>query len=104
MSNRCLSSGGLTRFTLAPLNEGLEPVESMIVKVFSGKEFKAPRGSLRSFRVLPPVLVTVVVTFKFSSPLTWTLGIDVLTVKPGAAEMAAAETATAEATKAIREA
>ena len=72
---------------------------SVIAKVFSGKEFKAPRGSLRSFRVLPPVLVTVVMTFKFSSPLTWTLGIDVLTVKPGAAE-----TATAEATKAMREA
>ena len=40
----------------------------------------------------------VVVTFKFSSPSTRMLGPDVLTVRPGAAE-----TATAETTRATRE-
>ena len=71
----------------------------MTVKVFSGKEFKTPRGSLRSLRVSSPVLVTVVVTFKFCNPSTLALGVVVLRVKPGAAE-----TATAEATRARREA
>ena len=70
-----------------------------MLKVFSGKGLKAPRGSLRSFRVSSPVLVTVVVTFKFSNPSTWGLGTDVLTDKPGPAE-----TATAVATRATKEA
>jgi len=62
------------------------------VKEFSGKEFKTPRGSLRSLRVPSPVLVTVVVTFKFCNPSTLTVGVVVLRVKPGAAETAIAET------------
>ena len=70
-----------------------------MVKEFSGNGFKTPRGSLRSLRVSSPVLVTVVVTFKFSNPSTLTVGVEVLSVKPGAAE-----TATAEATRATREA
>jgi len=41
----------------------------------------------------------VVVTFKFSSPSTLSLGVEVLTDKPGAAE-----TATAEAMRVVREA
>jgi len=41
----------------------------------------------------------VVVTFKFSSPSTLTLGVEVLTDKLGAAE-----TATTEATRVVREA
>jgi len=45
------------------------------------------------------VLVMVVVTFKFSSPSTLTLGVEVLTDKLGAAE-----TTTAEATRVVREA
>ena len=87
------------QFTLAPLNSGREPAPSVMLKEFSGKEFKTPRGSLRSLRVSSPVLMTVVVTFKFSNPSTLTLEVEVLTVKPGAAE-----TATAEATRATREA
>jgi hypothetical protein len=71
----------------------------VILKLSSGKELKTPRGSLRSLRVSSPVLVMVVVTFKFSNPSTLTLGVDALTVKPGAAE-----TATAEATRATKEA
>jgi len=55
-------------------------------KDFSGKGLKTPRGSLRSLRVPSPVLVTVVVTFKFSNPLTLTLGVEALRVKPGAAD------------------
>ena len=86
-------------FTLAPLNDGPEPVASVILKVFSGKVLKTPRGSLRSLRVWSPVLVTVAVTLKFPSPSTLSLGIDVVTVKPGVAE-----TAIAEATRATREA
>jgi len=43
--------------------------------------------------------MTVVVTFKFSSPSTLTLGVEVLTDKLGAAE-----TVTAEAMKVAREA
>ena len=70
-----------------------------MLKVFSGKGLKAPRGSLRSFRVSSPVLVTVVVTFKFSNPSTRTLGTDALTDRSGPAE-----TATAEATRATKEA
>ena len=70
-----------------------------MLKLFSGKGFKTPRGSLRSLRVSSPVLVTVVVTFKFSNPSTLRLGVEVLTVKPGAAE-----TTIAEATRATREA
>ena len=71
----------------------------MILNVSSGKVFKTPRGSLRSLRVWSPVLVTVVVTFKFSNPSTLALEVEVLTVNPGPAE-----TATAEATRATREA
>ena len=69
-----------------------------MVKEFSGKGLKTPRGSLRSLRVWSPVLVTVVVTFKFFNPSTLVLGVEVLRVKPGAAE-----TATAEAMRATRE-
>ena len=43
------------------------------------------------------MLVTVVVTFRFSNPSTLMLGVEVLTVKPGVAE-----TATVEATRAMR--
>ena len=67
-------------------------------KEFSGKEFRTPRGSLSSLSVSSPVLVMVVVTFRFSNPSTSTLGIEVLRVKPGVAE-----TAIAEAPKATRE-
>ena len=45
------------------------------------------------------MLVIVVVTFKFPNPSTLALGIDALTVRPGAAE-----TVTVEATRARREA
>ena len=70
-----------------------------MLKVFSGKVLKTPRGSLRSLRIWSPVFVTVAVTFKFPNPSTLSLGVDVLTVKPGAAD-----TTIAEATKATREA
>ena len=70
-----------------------------MLKVSSGNELKAPRGSLRSFRVSSPVLVMVVVTFKFSNPSTRTLGTEVLMVRPGVAE-----TATTEAMRAMKEA
>ena len=70
-----------------------------MVKEFSGKESKTPRGSLRSLRVSSPVLVIVVVTFRFSNPSTSTLGVEILRDKPGVAE-----TATAEATRATSEA
>ena len=83
---------------MAPLNDGEEPAASVTTKEFSGKVLKTPRGSLRSLRVLSPVLVTVVVTFRFSNPSTLMLEVEVLTVKPGAAE-----TATAETTRAARE-
>jgi len=69
-----------------------------MVKEFSGKESRTPRGSLRSLRVSSPVLVMVVVTFRFSNPSTSALGVEILRVKPGAAE-----TATAEATRATSE-
>ena len=75
---------------LAPLNEGRDPVPLVMLKVFSGKGLKTPRGSLRSLRVSSPVLVTVAVTFKYSNPSTWTLGTDALTVRPGVAETASA--------------
>jgi len=70
-----------------------------MVKEFSGKESKTPRGSLRSLRVSSPVLVMVVVTFRFSNPSTSTLGVEILRDKPGVAE-----TAAAEATRATSEA
>ena len=70
-----------------------------MVKEFSGKGFRTPRGSLRSLRVSSPVLVTVVVTFRFCNPSTLALGVEVLRDSPGAAE-----TATAEAMRATREA
>ena len=70
-----------------------------MVKEFSGKEFKTPRGSLRSLRVSSPMLVMVVVTFRFSNPTTSALGVEILRDKPGAAE-----TATAEATREISKA
>jgi len=76
-----------------------------MVKEFSGKWFKDPRGSLSSLRVSLPVLTMVVVTFKFSNPSTSGLGVEVLMVTlgpPGAA--GAAEVATAEAIMAMREA
>jgi hypothetical protein len=70
-----------------------------MLKQFSGKGSKTPRGSLRSLSDWSPVLVTIVVTFKFSNPSTFVLGVEVLTVKLGAAE-----TAMEEATRATREA
>ena len=85
------------QFTLAPLNEGREPAGLVMVKLFSGTELKTPRGSLRSLRVSSPVLKTVAVTFKFSNPSTSTFGIEVLTLKLGAAP-----TVTAETTRATR--
>ena len=82
---------------MAPLNNGREPEKSVILKVFSGKVFEAPRGSLRSLRVSSPVLVMVVVTSKFSNPSTLTLGVEALIVRLGVAD-----TTTAEATKVKR--
>jgi len=87
------------RFTLAPWNDGREPTGLAMLKVFSGKVFKTPRGSLRSFRVTSPVLVTVVVTFRFSNPLTLTSDVEVLRVR-----LREAETEAAEAMRAMREA
>ena len=76
---------------------------SVMVKEFSGKELKTPRGSLRSLRVSLPVLTTVVVTLRFSNPSTSILGAEDLTVKLGTVETAgAAETVTAEETRAAR--
>ena len=72
---------------------------SVILKLFSGKASKTPRGSLRSLRAASPVLVIVAVTFKFSNPSTLTVGADVLTVK-----LWAAETVTVEEARATREA
>ena len=66
----------------------------MIVKVFSGNEFKAPRGSLRSLRVSSPVLVMVVMTLKFSNPSTLTSGVEALIVRLGVAETTAAKATT----------
>lgn len=66
-------------------------------KLFSGNGCRTPRGSFRSLRVSSPALVMVVMTFNFSNPSTSTLGVEVLTVKLGAAT-----TAAAEATRAIR--
>jgi len=60
-------------------------------KVFSGKVFKTPRGSLRSLRVPSPVLVMVVVTFRFSNPPTFTSVVEALRVRLGAAETDATE-------------
>jgi len=82
-------------FTLAPWNEGREPAGLVMKKVFSGKVFKTPRGSLRSLRVPSPVLVIVVVTFRFSNPLTLASGVEILRIRLGAAET--------EATRATRE-
>jgi len=70
-----------------------------MLKVSSGKVCNTPRGSLSSLRVSPPVLVTVVVTFRFSNPLTLMSGVEVLRVRLGVAE-----TEAAEAMKATREA
>ena len=84
---------------LGTVEQGREPVASVMLKLFSGKVSKTPRGSLRSLRVSSPVLVVVVVTFRFPNPSTLALGIDALTVRPGAADMA-----TTEATRATREA
>ena len=85
-----------TWFTVAPMNDRREPKGSVIVKVFSGNGLKTPRGSLRSFRVPPPVLAMVAVTSRFFNPSACTLEVEVLTVKLGAVEMAGtAEMATA---------
>src|SRR5882757_6867038 len=87
------------RFTLAPLNEGREPLASVMVKLSSGKESKTPRGSWRSLRVSSPVLVMVVVTLR-----SLAFGAETLRDKPGAAGLGAAETMAAAATRATREA
>ena len=73
-----------------------------MVKVFSGKEFKAPRGSLRSLRVSSPVLVMVVMTLKFSSPSTLTSGVEALIVRLGVAETTTANATTVK-TEGLRE-
>ena len=73
-----------------------------MVKEFSGKESKTPRGSLRSLRVSSPVLVMVVVTFRFSSPSTLAFGVEILRDKLGAAETMAVE-ATSATSEARRE-
>jgi hypothetical protein len=70
-----------------------------MLKVFSGKESKTPRGSLRRLSVWLPVLITIVVTIKFPNPSTLTWGVEVLMVKLGEAE-----TAKAKATRTMREA
>lgn len=70
---------------------------SVMLKVFSGNEFKTPRGSLSNLRVSSPVLTTVAVTLKFFNPSTSTFGVEVLTIKPGTAE-----TVTTEATRTMR--
>ena len=70
-----------------------------MVKEFSGNESKTPRGSLRSLRVSSPVLVIVVVTFRFSNPSTLAFGVEILRDKLGAAE-----TTAVEATRATSEA
>ena len=75
---------------MAPWNDGREPAGLVTLKLFSGKVFKTPRGSLRSLRVPSPVLVMVIVTFRFSNPLTLTSGVEVLRVRLGAAETEAA--------------
>jgi len=80
-------------------------VGPVILKEFSGNELKTPRGSLRSLTDLLPVFVTVVVTFMFSDPSPFELRSETMTVKLMSISMAgAAETATAEATRATREA
>jgi len=72
-----------------------------MVKEFSGKELKTPRGSLRSLTGFLPVFATVVMTFVFSDPPPS----ESRTVKStSTAAAGAAETATAEATRATREA
>ena len=82
---------------LGAVEQGAGAIGIGDVKEFSGKELKTPRGSLRSFMVPLPVLMTVAVTLRFWTPSTSTLGVEVLTVKPGAAL-----TATAEATRTVR--
>ena len=77
---------------------------SVMVKVFSGKELRTPRGSLRSLRVSPPVLAMVVVTLRFSNPSTLALGDEDLTVRLGVETAGAAETVTAEETRAAKKA
>ena len=77
---------------MAPVNDGREPDISAMVKEFSGKESRTPRGSLRSLRVSSPVLMIVVVT-SGSNPSTLTLGVEVLRVKLGVAETGTAEAA-----------
>ena len=73
------------------MNDGREPVGSVMLKEFSGKASKTPRGLLRSLRVSSLALVMVVVTFKFSNPWILGLEVEVQTIKPGVAEIAIAE-------------
>jgi len=54
-----------------------------MLKLSSGNVSNTLRGSWRSFKVSSPVLVMVVVTFKFFDPSTLALDTDALTVKPG---------------------
>ena len=53
---------------LTPLNEGLDPEEERIEKVFVGIWDNGPLGSLRSFKVSLPVFTSVAVTLKLSTP------------------------------------
>jgi len=70
-------------------------------KEFSGKELKTPRGSLRSFSGLSPLLATVVMTFIFSDPSPFKSSVTCKWMLIRTA--GAAETATAEAMRATRE-
>ena len=79
-----------TWFAVEPLNDRREPEESVIAKVSSGKGLETLRGSLRSFKVPSPVFTTVAVILRFFDPSTFTLELEVLTVKLGAVEMAGA--------------
>ena len=55
-----------TYFSLIPVNEGWAPLASVIINVSVGSLFNGPRGSLRTFRVSPPVLVIVATIWRCS--------------------------------------
>ena len=73
--------------SLTPAKLGLEPSAAVMVNVSAGIVFKTLLGSLRSLRVSSPVLVSVVTTFKFSTPFT-TFGPVTWRESPGAAKTA----------------
>ena len=86
--------------TLTPTNDGREPSASVMVNESSGVESKTPRGSLRSLSSLLPLLpIWMVIT-----PGTLTLtSRPTVSCSPTVAA-GAAQTATADATRATREA